>query len=122
MNAILTVSTHQLMQIWGELVEAYHGVHGFGEHVAEIYAYRLTPYTPTCHGEGLLEGSALCRDAECEVQMKAGASFVQLCSYFTEVYPSRILLDGMLIPDWWNACVSAGGFAHRVHVTVEPAG
>lgn len=59
MNAILTVSTHQLMQIWGELVEACHGVHGFGGHVAEIYAYRLTPYTPTCHGEGLLEDSAL---------------------------------------------------------------
>lgn len=121
MSAILTVPTHQLLQLWGELVEAYHGVHGFGGHVAEIYAYRLMPYTPICHSDVLLHDSKLFRDAERDTQMKTGAAFVQLCSYFREVYRCTILLDEQPMLEWWDACVSAGGFAHLVHVTVKPA-
>lgn len=122
MSVILTVPTHQLLQLWGELVEAYHGVHGYGGHVAEIYAYRLMPYTPTCHSGALREDSDTYREATRDVQMKAGAAFVQLCSYFTEHYPATILLDDLSLLEWWDRCVSAGGFAHRVHAHVQPTG
>ena len=53
---LLTVNPLEMMHLWGELVECYHGVNGYGSDTAEIYAYRLMPYSPLVHSTALKEG------------------------------------------------------------------
>lgn len=49
MNALPLLSAPPLglLRLWGSLVEAVHGVNGFGGDTAEVYAYTLLPDNPT---------------------------------------------------------------------------
>jgi len=38
---LIEIDTLELMELWAELNEAYHGINGFGSDTAEIYAYRF---------------------------------------------------------------------------------
>jgi len=40
------ISMNQALGIWSELWQAYYGNNGFGGDTAEIYAYRIMPYSP----------------------------------------------------------------------------
>ena len=63
MTMLIRVPPLELATLWGELVEAYHGVNGFGGNTAEIYAYRfrIAPLRPLemSHEEQCLTGHAL---------------------------------------------------------------
>lgn len=47
MAELLTCSLPQALEVWADLEDALRGEHGFGGHVAEIYAYRLVGHSPS---------------------------------------------------------------------------
>jgi hypothetical protein len=105
-HAIVSVSVGELLRIWSELVEAYHGVNAYGGHVAQIYAYRLMPSYSTC-------------DTERQGRTQAGAALFEICSFFMETYVCTLTVEKRLLLDWWAQCDSAGGFAHRVDIEIH---
>lgn len=120
MSALLTVTTLELMRLWGELVEAYHGVHGYGSTVAEVYAYRLMPYTPTAHMEGgeAFRATEMHQEAVSQVQRNAGMALKELCEQFAESYECEVAIDGRTPQMWWTY---GGGdqFRSRAYVQVQ---
>lgn len=79
---LLEVSPLELMKLWGELVEAYHGVNGFGGDTAELYAYRFLPYVSSAES------------AENENYFKARHKLNALLEMFCVAYRCSVLVDG----------------------------
>ena len=120
MSALLSVPTLELMRLWGELVEAYHGVHRSGSTEAELYAYRLMPYNPLAHGdtgEGF-RATEMCQAAIREMHSQAARALVALCEQFAADYQCRVMINGYVPQMWWE---TGGGdqFGHRAHVEVQ---
>lgn len=113
--SLLSVPTMELLKLWGELVEAFHGVNGFGGHVAEIYAYRFNRDDPRRRDSA--HGSDLHREAEREAWHEARELLHDLLSTFERVMHADCEVDGVNRWDWWQ---NSDGFGHRVHVKVTP--
>ena len=96
----------EAMSLWAELVEAYHGVNGFGGDTAELYAYRFGHYAPG-HDVGFMAERYARRTAE-----TLGA----LLDRFVDAYDVGILIDGV---DYLRG-TTPPAFDHRVHVMVVP--
>lgn len=80
------MSLHQILDVWGDLVAAYHGVNGYGSDTAEIYAYRMLPDCPRrrlsppgCGG--------LTDEAHKEAAQAAAQNLYGLLYAFREHYP-----------------------------------
>ena len=98
------------MTVWGELIEAYHGVNGFGGDTAEIYAYRLQGYSPHAHDHR--------NEKKLSMQArKAASALVAICCEFMRHYEAQLTIDG-LDKDRWYAENSFGRFNHRAHVKI----
>lgn len=76
---LLEISPLDLMALWGELVEAYHGVNGFGGDTAELYAYRFLSHVSS---------------AENEDYFKARHKLNALLELFCMAYKCSALVDG----------------------------
>lgn len=94
------LSVDKAMDLWAELVEAFHGVNGHGGNVAELYAYRFGHFSPSID-EDYGEDNA--------------AVLGQLLDRFIEVFPARVSVDG----DPHRLRDRPLPFTHRVHVKVE---
>lgn len=106
---LLEVGTFQLMLLWSELTEAYHGVNGFGGNTAEIYAYRFQAFSPMAHWHKSE------KDVEA-IERKAARQLYALLMLFLEYHESaRIFVDDRLIGKW----VAEMRFNHRVHIRIE---
>ena len=92
-----------LLDLWGALVEAYHGVHGYGGDTAEVYAYTLQPRSP--QAELAPAGSDLYRTAIAGREVIAQGALDAILHRFQERYPCRVHVDG--------------GPGHRWHIRVE---
>jgi hypothetical protein len=90
------------LSLWTELVEAYHGINGFGGDTAEIYAYTLMPfsYAPDAFAEG---------------QQAGLRRLIAICQEFERLMICKLLLDGFSLAEWQ---VNAFAFKHRVHIKV----
>ena len=108
--SILHVSTFELMRLWGELVEAYHGVNGYGGTVAELYAYRFMPHVSVDH---MKQSPAY----QGEVQCCAATALRELCERFAAEYQCEVMIDGKPPLVW--AREDGPCFAHRAHVEVR---
>ena len=105
----------ELLKLWGELVEAYHGKNGYGGRTAELYAYRFCPDDPRRRGSELHTEAR--KQADKEAAWIARNSLYDLCKLFAAVYDDAILrIDGREPFDWFQH-VDAG-FNHRVRVKV----
>ena len=93
-HVLLDLSPLDLCQLWGDLVEAYHGVHRFGGTVAELYAYRFGDVNADLAAEGLM----------------------QLCHLFGRAYNCQVVIEGLTPFQWWQH--AAGTFRHRACVQV----
>lgn len=119
-SALLRIPVLELLKLWGDLTEAYHGVNVYGGNEAEIYAYRLTPYSPTVHGphgEEFRRTNAW-KEANAQVVYGAALALRELCEIFQHEYNCTTLIDGLL-PSTWFEYGDSKEFVYRVHVTVK---
>lgn len=110
--ALADVSLRATLHVWGELVEAYHGVNGYGGDTAEVYAYRLMPYLPTEVLNGYQPESA----PRVEAEAAAARALYVLLRMFQERYECAIAVDGRTLGPWF----ARQRFDHRAHVRVTP--
>lgn len=106
---LINLPIYQIMTLWGELVEAYHGVNHYGGNVAELYAYRFQPNNPAARE--LLSFEGFKKEAEIE----AADSLHNILTLFKKEYDCIIKIDGKAFNSWRK---SRQRFSYRVHVTV----
>ena len=114
----LSCTTLEAMKIWGELIECCHGIHGFGGKVAEIYSYRLEPYSPSVHNVagGRNEQESM------EVSMNAVLSLSSIVEEFCNTYDCKACINGIDLSKWKNAIQEEDAYlkhiGHRYHVEI----
>ena len=52
---MLNLTTNQLLNLWGQLTQAYDGVNSYGRDVAEIYLFECMVYCPSVERGDLKE-------------------------------------------------------------------
>lgn len=113
-DPVMALSLKEMLGLWGEMVECFHGVHGYGGDTAEIYAYRLQPYSPMAHTHRDEVASRQCANT-------AAGALVGLCLAFEGDYDCRITIDNMSLNHWLAESQTGGvPFNHRAYVKVEP--
>jgi hypothetical protein len=105
------ISMNQVLSIWSELWQAYYGKNGFGGDTAEIYAYRLMPYSPSLHMTG-----ETFKESNDELRINAVNSLVTLCNKFAKDNDCTIKIDNLPSDRWIS--VIGREFDHRCHVKV----
>jgi hypothetical protein len=105
------VSMNQALSIWSELWQAYYGDNSYGSDTAEIYAYRLMPYSPIFN----LKGDTF-QESNDELRINAVNSLVALCKKFAQENECVIEIDKCPLDKW----VSMIGreFDYRCHIKV----
>lgn len=117
-NPLVEVSQIELLRIWGELVESYHGVNGHGGDTAELYACRFQRYSPMIHGGHDLTSNQLRLKAG--VDRNAAFALVALVEEFCREYNCSAEIDG-IDPAIWCKEISFNqrAFDHRAQVKVK---
>lgn len=107
----MTMTTRQAVQVWEDLLDAYHMRNSFGGDTAEVYGYLLVENNPSANqaGEGSMRDKARATQAG-----EAAENLTALLRLFLETHgEASIAVDGspfrgsMLAPIY-----------HRVHVRV----
>ena len=106
------ISMNQALSIWSDLWQAYYGKHGYGGDIAEIYAYRLMPYSPTYNHEGetFKEGNE-------KIESDAAFAMRTIAWKFANDNDCLVTIDGEDVDIWryHNPL-----FSHCCHVKVSP--
>lgn len=102
------VGIDETVLIWEELVEAKHGVNGFGGSTAEIYAYRLMKHCPLLFHDKMRE------QAQREAGFSARLSLLTILESFRSRHKCEILIDGFRMDNW-----PTNPFIHRAHITIK---
>lgn len=119
--SILDISTNQLLDLWAELIEAYHGVNKFGGNTAEIYAYSIMRRDPTAD-LARASGRAMAKDV-LDQERRAKLDLIAVLRLFKSKYECTCRVevgredDGLSLDDWE---LSSDQFHHRTHVRVFP--
>lgn len=103
----------EIIAVWTELVEAYHGVNHFGGNVAELYAYRFHGFSPTAHYHRDTETG---KEAVTDLNASAKQAMHSLLLAFRKAFPCRIRIDGVTLNEWRS---SGHPFDHRAHVEIN---
>lgn len=117
------------MRVYAQLVEAYHGVNGYGSDTAEIYAYHLSLYCPTYHGLKQRDIDGPFSESVREARTLPARSLVAIIEQFQQDYcdASVVVEVGILrsqsieaAPAEWLEKLEQNNIAfdHRVHVKV----
>ena len=107
MKALLDLPLMELLRLWSELEQCYHGKNGYGGDTAEIYAYRLMRNNPLSQHPRAEE------EARREDAKQAGMILYDLLHLFARERHCSIKVNGGGL-----ACLK-DGFDHRVHVQVK---
>lgn len=110
------ISIEQALDVYDDLIEALHGKHGFGGDVAEIYTFRIMPFSPTysMHNEGKMWDSD-----NRMIEKRAAEDFHSLCHIFAKKHDASISIDDIELNEWINKIrIEEIRFFHRVHVKV----
>jgi hypothetical protein len=103
----------QALSVWSELEAAYYGKNRFGGDTAEIYAYRLQPFSPTAvRGNS---DSPLVRATQQEAATQAATSLLHLLEFFCETKDCKATVD-----EGDPRIVLTLPFVHRCHVRIFP--
>ena len=134
------ISVPQALDVYDDLVKAYHGENGYGGNVAEIYCYRLLPANPSAEAairagvqydehpnkKGFLWPALM------EAGRMAADNLFAVIEHFQQKYPDAKIHfeDSIQDPNAdegvgklvWRKPISylRGGIHHRVHVRVLP--
>ena len=115
-TAILNIPLGEVLNLWKDFTEAYHGVHGYGGHVAEIYAYRLCRDDPTRR----LDGKCVMKEkSNQEAYDDAKLALIVLLQLFAKNMQAFIMVNGKTLAKWHEGNEP---FDHRVHVEILPKG
>jgi hypothetical protein len=114
-TALLSIPPLELCQLWGELVECYHGVHSYGSDTAEIYAYRFYSHNPILDSFPREKEAPDSDELELRI-LHAAQALSALCQLFTEIYCCDVYIEGALAADWFRHYRYT--FTHRAHVRV----
>lgn len=113
-TALLEIPMIEVVKIYSELVEAYHGVNGFGSDTAEIYYYRLMRYNPAAvNGCGDMQ-----REAVLEVNGNAINALRLIVEMFCEHYRCAVEIDGRKLMDWYYEIMVNPESLHRCHIRI----
>lgn len=118
-GALALVPLNELLDLWSELEQAFHGTNSYGGHVAELYAYRFRRYNPIrANGSGDIKAEAERDDA-----LAAAASLSALLHEFARRRECYVYV-GVSRQKWrpigpWLARTP---FVHREHIQVKPKG
>lgn len=113
---IPSMSMRQALNVWEELVDAYHGRNGYGSDTAEIYAYRLLERSPSAEASASF-ATELHRKAIEEQASEAAFNLACLLHHFRETHNGvRIAVEG--VPFTGVRSTPLDPFDHRVHVKV----
>ena len=101
------LSIVQLLSIWSDLEAAYHRHNGFGTDTAEIYLYRLMPWSPS----GFTTPSS-----RCEMNSQASLALIAVLEHFIATHEANVFINGVALRN----IIAAGGkvWEHSVHVLV----
>lgn len=117
MNALLSASPAQIMNLWEDLMSILHGVHGYGTFDAEIYISRFME--KDAYAE-LQPDSDQARDG----YARANRLLYELCRTFEERQEVSLhMVTGMDRTEPLDVLVSdpANPFRHRVVIGIDPA-
>jgi hypothetical protein len=104
------LSMNQALGLWSELESAYYGKNRFGSDTAEIYTYRLMPYTPSA-----VVASLRLNQWQTEAYRTASQTLHNLLLHFQETHDRvRIEIDGKELGPWLKDAINT----HRYHVRV----
>src|SRR3990167_8816519 len=115
MTDLLHVPVVNLMELWGELVEAYHGVNDYGSDTAEFYAYRFNPDSPIRRCVPC-QDTALRRQENLDASRQAANALHDLVKLFCDTYDCGVLIDDKNAFAWWND--TKDRFDHRARVKI----
>lgn len=109
------LSLIQAIGTWSDLEQAYFGKNHYGGDTAEIYVYRLMPYSPLVHNY-LAQKTQLGREEKKEAVQKANTSLYNLLKYFAHYRNCKIKVEDTNLGKW---LISAEN-DHRWHVQIIP--
>lgn len=107
------LSPERVIGVWADLEDAYRGEHGYGGHVAEIYAFRLAVLTPIV-ASGSHDGP-FGKPAFDQYCRQAGEALAWIIEEFKKRRECEITIED-------EKMIEGGGFGHRIHVRVMPKG
>lgn len=107
------VSMNQALSIWSELWQAYYGDNSYGYDTAEIYAYRLMPYSPTYQMSNRCDESF--KEQNEQVERDAAFSMRNIAYHFAKEMDCIVIIDGDDVDTWR---FKNPLFSHRCHVKV----
>lgn len=112
---MLNLSQNQLISLWCDLEDAYHGQHAYGSDTAEIYAYLFMSANPSVMNflYSQKKGSFM-EDAYREETLKAAESLYNLLKTFMQKRDCRIVVNRRKFGEW----VAKEPFEHRVEVQI----
>ena len=115
MRGLEQIPLNQLLTLWGELVEAMHGVNHYGGDTAELYAYRFGIDLPATQ-----LGGEIGDEAVADRDHQRAESLYALLKLFEESYEVRVEVltyrdCGRRIGPW----LARDRFVHRAHVRVR---
>ncbi len=111
------ISIEQALDVYDELVEAKNGTNGFGGNVAEIYVFRLMPYSPLYSMH--IEGNSFDEDNRM-TEKKSAEDFHTLCLLFSKKHEVALRVDNVDLQNWIEG-IRTGEFRffHRVQIEVN---
>lgn len=130
---LATLSLTQALSLWSELERAYYNDNSYGGDTAEIYMYRLMPYSPmiATTSAGASSGTGMVAEACREAYDAANMALFELLTLFITQRPCRIIVRGRqegLTPTESSSAdnvhqhlgpwMRTARFEHRVHVQV----
>lgn len=97
---MIDLPTTELLQLWADLVEASHGVNGYGGHIAEIYFYRLARYDPSAlkaQEDASFRETTSGREAHRDWVKDAYDNLFDVLALFADKYDACARVDGVLV-------------------------
>jgi len=116
--ALEHVSIDQALDVWTQLVEAYHGQNGYGGNVAEIYVYTLCRNLPA-EAAGLQDDPGRDVYGVIKAYRAANLALVALCNRLETYYDDAIV--EVEFNEKWRASTIVSDYPnnrHRWHVRV----
>jgi len=114
---IPNIPIRNLVEIWGELVEALCNKNGYGGDTIELYTYRLRPYS---HWHDHPRGGPLSDQYSREENLEAAQVLYDILRQFKEHYGCVIYIDQRHGERRLGKWVTKIANPHRWHIRIKP--
>ncbi len=99
--SLFSMSVPQVLDLWSELEQAYHGTNRYRQNAAEIWAHNLMPNSPTYHERFASVAQSDAFKSEIEtVESSAMSALYELLTRFARNRNADILINGRPLGKW----------------------